>query len=257
MIDVDGIVTAMLNSDEEVIRVLGNQPNNNEITNLVREKIAKLSKPEQEKIAKRLEDILYHCYFHPTDELKSLSDQKLFYLKENLIYYIGRISKPNIQLLKDIYKSENDKHLQLNITFSSLITGDEEIETDFISKIEPGNDYDSLIRSWTMAFFANADEPYSYIDTGKDDWSLAKKARLKRLAIHDKNHPKFNKAKAFRWLDFIVIYLFLENRGPDAMTADDYHIISDADIDLEGYSSNKIEQLHKLKSKIEEMNPYK
>ena len=83
MIDVDGIVTAMLNSDEEVIRVLGNQPNNNEITDLVREKIAKLSKPEQEKIAKRLEDILYHCYFHPADVLKSLSDQKMFYLKEN------------------------------------------------------------------------------------------------------------------------------------------------------------------------------
>lgn len=62
MIDVDGIVTAMLNSDEEVIRVLGNQHNNNEITDLVREKIAKLPKPEQKKIGRYFISLLFSSY---------------------------------------------------------------------------------------------------------------------------------------------------------------------------------------------------
>lgn len=85
---------------------------------------------------------------------------------------------------------------------------------------------------------------------------FSKKARLKRLAINDNNHPKFNKAKAFRWLDLVVINLFLENRGNDAMSSDDYKIISDTNVALEGYSKNKVKQLKLLKTKINHHNPY-
>lgn len=256
MTDVNLLVNAMLTNSDEVIMLLGNKANNNEITDAVRDSIRSLSSEDQMIITKRLEQILYDCYFDMSSELEKLSTRELFYLKESLIYYIGRISKPDIALLKKIYSIEEDKHLLLNITFSSLITGDEEIETDFISRISPGNDYDKLIRSWTMAFFANSDDPYSYIDTGKDDWSLAKQARLKRLAINDKNSPKFSKAKAFRWLDLVVIDLFLENRGNDAMSSDDYKIISDTNVELEGYSKNKVKQLKLLKNKIKHHNPY-
>ena len=253
---VESLVQAMLKSDNETILMLGNQANSNEITDKVRDYIACLSKEEQEIISKRLEKILNHCYFQVTPAFEKLSKQELFYLKESLIYYIGRISKPDITLLKKIYSVEENKHLLLNIAFSSLITGDEEIEADFISRIVPGNDYDNLIRSWTMAFFANSDDPYSYVDTGEDDWSLAKEARLKRLAINDDNHPKFNKAKAFRWLDLTVIDLFLENRGAYAMSSDDYKIVEGTKVDLEGYSDTKIKKMTLLKSKIIDNNPY-
>ncbi len=253
--DINKLVEAMLTSDEKTISMLGNQANSNEITDLVRAKISSLSLEEQMVIAERLEQILETCYFD--DGADKLSSQELFYLKESLIYYIGRISIPNIDLLKRIYAVEEDKHLLLNIAFSSLVTGDEEIEADFISRIKPGNEYDNLIRSWTMAFFANAEDPYSYVDTGEDDWSLAKQARLKRLAINDSNNSKFAKAKAFRWLDLAVIDLFLENRGAFAMTGDDYEIVSDTDVNLDGYSDNKVKQLTLLKSKINDMNPYK
>ena len=253
--DINKLVDAMLTSDEKTISMLGNQANSNEITDLVRAKISSLSLEEQMVIAERLEQILKACYFD--DSVDRLSSQELFYLKESLIYYIGRISMPNIDLLKRIYAVEEDKHLLLNIAFSSLVTGDEEIEADFISRIKPGNEYDNLIRSWTMAFFANAEDPYSYVDTGEDDWSLAKQARLKRLAINDPNNSKFAKAKAFRWLDLAVIDLFLENRGAFAMTGDDYEIVSGTNVNLDGYSDNKVKQLTLLKSKINDMNPYK
>lgn len=254
--DINQLVEAMLTSNERTIAMLGNQANNNEITDLVRGKISTLPIEDQIIIAKRLEQILEDCYFDVTPDLDKLSDEELFYLKESLIYYIGRISVPNTDLLKRIYAVEKNKYLLLNITFSSLSTGDEEIEANFISRIKPGNEYDNLIRSWTMAFFANSEDPYSYVDTGKDDWSLAKMARLKRLSVNDPNHPKFAKAKAFRWLDLVVIDLFLENRGARAMSNDDYKVISETDVILDGYSSNKIKQLTLLKSKITHMNPY-
>lgn len=256
MSDIKLLVNAMLTDSDKLIMLLEKKTNNNEITDAVRDSIDSLDVAEQEKIAKNLERILYDCYFDTPPNLEKLSASELFYLKENLIYYIGRISKPNITLLKKIYSIEKDKHLLLNIAFSSLITGDEEIETDFISRIIPGNDFDILIRSWAMAFFTNADNPYSYIDTGKEDWSLVKQARLKRLAINDKNNSKFTKAKAFRWLDLIVIDLFLENRGPKAMSSDEYKIISDTKVDLDGYSKNKVKQLSLLKTKINRYNPY-
>lgn len=254
--NISELVDAMLTSNEQTIKMLKDQANSNEITDLVRAKISSLSLEEQAIIAKRLEQILEDCYFNITSDFDKLSNEELFYLKESLIYYIGRISTPNLDLLKRVYKVEENKHILLNIAFSSLCTGDEEIETNFISRIKPGNEYDNLIRSWTMAFFANSSEPYSYIDTGKDDWSLAKAARLKRLAINDPSHPKFAKAKAFRWFDLVVIDLFLENRGAFAMSDDDYKIISDTDIMLDGYSKNKVKQLTLLKSKITHMNPY-
>ena len=125
MTDVNLLVNAMLTNSDEVIMLLGNKANNNEITDAVRDSIRSLSSEDQKIITKRLEKILYDCYFDMSSELEKLSTRELFYLKESLIYYIGRISKPDIALLKKIYSIEEDKHLLLNITFSSLITGDD------------------------------------------------------------------------------------------------------------------------------------
>ena len=64
--------------------MLGNQANNNEITDLVRGKISTLPIEDQIIIAKRLEQILEDCYFDVTPDLDKLSDEELFYLKESL-----------------------------------------------------------------------------------------------------------------------------------------------------------------------------
>ena len=177
--DTELLVNAMLTNDNDMISLFAKRNNGNEITDSVREKISMLSSENQKKISERLEKVLNDCYFNGSEELNRLSEKERFYLKENLIYYLGRISNPDLSLLKKIYSVEKNKHLLLNVAFTSLATGDEEIESDFISRIFPGNEYDNLIRSWTLAFFANAENPYSYIDDGNDDWSIAKNARLK------------------------------------------------------------------------------
>lgn len=83
MYTVESLVQAMLKSDNQTILMLGNQANNNEITDRVRDFIACLSKEERVVISQRLEKILSNCYFHITPALEKLSKQELFYLKES------------------------------------------------------------------------------------------------------------------------------------------------------------------------------
>lgn len=251
------IVHNMLEDDYKTVNSLVKITSGNEITDQIRTQISFLEGSKIQIINKRLEKILASCYFTNDLNLRNFTREEIFLLKENLIYYLGRITTtPNLELLKRIYYLEENNHLKLNITFATLPTGDEEIEKDFIKQIEPGNELDLLIRSWTLAFYTNSKTPYEYIDK-KDDWTPVKKARLKRLAINDESSLKFSKAKAYRYLDLLIIYLFLINRGFTTMTKEDYQIIENLKVDFKDYSKEKINSLRLLKNKIITKNPYK
>ncbi len=232
-------------------------PNTDSVTNSVRKKLNSLSKNEILEIQDFLYLLLNACYkgklFNSNNlpNFLTFDTQKIFLLKENIIYYLGRLSvPPNIQILKSAYYLDEDLHIKLNITFSSLITFDETIEKDFISKFKPGNNYDLLLRSWTMAFFANSSNPYDYKDIHNDDWSLAKKPRINRLAINSSNNPKYLKAMSFRSLDLLVLYLFLESRPKDSLSLEELDIVKNSFIDFSKFSKEKKIFLKSLKEKI-------
>lgn len=232
---------------------------NDSITNEVREYLDSLDNEEILKIKDFLNHLLNVCYdgelfdevAKETDkEILSLSSDELFLFKETVIYFIGRIKVlPDMEVLKKAYFLENNKHVKLNLAFTSLMTFDEEIELDFANLFEPGNEYDVMLRSWTMAFFANSDSPYDYVDTGVDDWNKAKMPRINRLSINDKNNPKYKKAMAFRLFDLLVLYIFLESRN-ETLSDDEKAVVQKADINFEKYSDEKIALLNDLKQKI-------
>lgn len=232
-------------------------PNSDKITNAVRKQLNNLSTNDLKSIQLFLYDIFNSCYngnlFNTTTciKLPKLTSSTLFLLKENIIYYLGRLPiLPDIDILEKAYKLDKDLHIKLNITFSSLATFDERIEKDFINKVSPGNSYDLLIRSWTLAFFSNSKTPYSYQDIHNDDWSKAKVPRLKRLAINSEANSKFLKAMSFRSLDLLVLYLFLENRKNDILTKEESDIVSNAFIEYPKFSKTKIQFLKSLKEKL-------
>lgn len=232
-------------------------PNSDEITNTVRKQLNNLSTNELKSIQLFLYDIFNSCYnenlFNTNTciKLPKLTSSTLFLLKENIIYYLGRLPLlPDINILEKAYKLDKDLHIKLNITFSSLSTFDERIERDFISKVSPGNSYDLLIRSWTLAFFSNCKTPYNFQDIHNNDWSKAKAPRLKRLAINSTDNPKFLKAMSFRALDLLVLYLFLENRKTDVLTKEESDIVSSAFIEYPKFSKIKIQFLKSLKEKL-------
>ena len=234
---------------------------NNEITNQVREYLDTLTEKELIEIQEYLNNLLNLCYDGKLlnipikeEELKmiqDLSEKDKFLLKETIIYFSGRLPiKTNLDILKKAYYLDDNKYIKLNITFTSLSTFDEEIENDFTSKLTPGSEYDDMLRSWTMAFFKNIDNPYMYKDQNTDDWTIAKKPRINRLNVNDENNKKYKKAMSFRLLDLIVLYLFLENRKTDTLSENEKDIIKKALIDYPLFSEQKKAKMESYKEKI-------
>ena len=136
--------------------------------------------------------------------INNLSQKELFLLKQFALYFYGRLSiGPNFDLLKMIYKLDNNKFIHLNIVYATLLSFD-----DFSNKLLTNPEYDLMIRSWSLAFFRKASNPYEYIDNVEEDWEEARTPRIKRLSINDEENSKYKKAMAYKLLDLCVIYLF-------------------------------------------------
>ena len=234
---------------------------NDEITNGVRDRLKEFSNDEIISIKALLERILNYCYNcklfdMETEEadaslINTLSEKELFLLKQFALYFYGRLSiGPNLDLLKKIYKLDNDKFIHLNIVYATLLSFDEEIEMDFANKLLTNPEYDLMIRSWSLAFFRKASNPYEYIDNVEVDWEEARTPRIKRLSINDEENSKYKKAMAYKLLDLCVIYLFKKSRSIDYMTTEDKEIIKNTNIDYEQFSETKKNMMTNLIEKI-------
>ena len=249
------LVDALLHERVTVIQLLNNE-NTNDITDSVREETSELNKQEQEKISFVLNELLLQFYenshdskFHKT--IKNLDEDSKFLIKENLIYYIGRLGNDDSkEIVSKCYHLETNHLHKMNVAFSACLLGNQEIELDFISKITPGSKYDLIIRSWTMAFFKNVENPYKYVDHAEDDWSAAKKPRIIRLQINEINHKKYNKAMAFRLFDLTVLYNFCKNRSFHDLTDEEYEIIERCISKSPIVSLEKEEKIEEMKRKI-------
>ncbi len=232
---------------------------NDEITNAVRAELDKLELAEIEKINKFLTHLLNVCYHYKLYEeedndvelIDKLSLNDLFLYKETVIYFLGRLSiKPDIEIIKKAYYLEDNKYIKLNLVFTSLCTYDEEIELDFVRLCIDNNEYDLMLRSWTMAYFKLEKNPYDYIDTKDSDFEEAKLPRIKRLAINDESNKKYEKAMSFRLMDLLVIFLFIRNRDKKYLTNEELDIIKNTNIEFSRYSNTKKELMTYLQSKI-------
>lgn len=256
----ENISKAMINTSIEDAVKSFIVEHDDELTNKVREDLDSLSEEELNKIKTFLSHLLnvtydYKLYEEEKDSedglIKNLSENELFLFKETIIYFLGRlkVSTP-LDVLKKAYELDDNKYIKLNLMFASLSSFDETIEMDFVSKIKPGNEYDEMIRSWTMAFFTHAKDPYNHKDLETDDWTPAKNPRIKRLNINDETNPKFKKAMSFRLMDFLVIYLFLENRKVSDLTDEEKEIIKNAFIEYKEFSNEKIEKIKDYQKSI-------
>ena len=234
---------------------------NNNLTDKVRENLALLSEKEFLEIKDFLNKLLNLLYkgqlyemnidSNESDIIEKLTEQEKFKLKETVIYFMGRIPvKVDLDILKKAYYLENNKYVKMNIAFSTFQMFDEEIELDFIEKLTTNDEYNEMIRSWTMAFFKNEINPYDYKDKSEDDWTPAKTPRINRLKINEKENPKFKKAMAYRLVDLVIMYLFIENRGKSSLTNEEKEIIRNAIVDFEHYSENKKQIINDFKKKL-------
>ena len=234
---------------------------NDNITNKVREKLESLTEQELIEIKEflnKLLNLLYNGQLYEmnidTNEMSiinNLTEEEKFKIKTIALYFIGRLPvKADLDILKKAYYLDNNKYIKMDIAYSTFQMFDEEIELDFIEKLTTNDEYNEMIRSWTMAFFKNEINPYDYKDKSEDDWTPAKTPRINRLKINEKENPKFKKAMAYRLVDLVIMYLFIENRGKSFLSSEEKEIVKNANIEYELYSENKKKIINEFKKRI-------
>lgn len=235
--------------------------NNDNITNEVRKYLDSLPEEELISIQNYLKNLLNYCYngtLFPAEinqedqnKINNLSKNEKFLLKESVIYFYGRLLiSSDISILQKAYEIDEDKYIKLNIAFSSLESFNEKIELDFVDKLLSSPEYNQMIRSWAIAYYNALQDPYEYVDKETSDWTLVKIRRFERLSIDDESNPKFKKAIAFRLLDLVVIYLFINSRKENILSDSEKAIIKNARIDYDVYSETKKEKLAEVKKLI-------
>ena len=220
------IINSIINNEEVALDYLA-RPNNNENTDLLKQEIKLLDNKNKQILVNNLENIIKDILMKEdkNEKIKELPKDKKFFIMENAIYYIGRSEvTPNIELLKNIYYITDNFYIK--------------------------EKYQEKLRSWTMAFFYCKENPYNYVDNGKDDWELAKNARINRLKINDEKDSRIEKAKSFRLMDLLVLYLFKKSRGNQILNDREIEIIKNSKIAWKEYSKEKEKLIIELKGKL-------
>lgn len=260
---IEDIIKSLINSDIKLSLNSFIIEQNDEITNSVRKRLDELSIDEIKKVSEFLSHLLNMCYNgklykddnYDLELIDSLDSKDLFLYKETVIYLLGRLAvKPNIELIKKAYYLEDNKYVKLNLVFTSLCTFDEEIELDFVKLCIDNDEYDLMLRSWTMAYFKLVDNPYDYVDSKNSNFEEAKLPRIKRLAILEETNEKYEKAMSFRLMDLLVLFLFVRSRNSKVLTEQDIEVIKNTNIEFNRYSTNKKELMYDLQEKIIDMN---
>lgn len=258
----ESVFAAFQQGGAAVVRVL-RQTLRNDITDYVRGAISTIM---DESELYRLQENLMEIYLYTIrpdgtslddetrDLLDHLSKERLFSLKNELIYFVTRLpmlSEDIPAFVRRAYECEQEPYLKLDLAYGAALTGASEIALEYARSLIPGSEADLVHRSWTIAYFGDVSgKPHQYKDVEKAPWTKARKARLDRF--------KSTKQKAvrFRILDFPILYCFYENRGWIDLNHEDLEIIRAADIDREEYSKEEKaylrEQKEKLVSKYEE-----
>lgn len=252
----DSIFEALKIGDVALIEAL-RYPLRNDVTDFVRSAITTIK--HNNEIKKMQENLMltYLQIINPeendlSDEAKkllsTLSEETIFYLKNEVIYLITRLPFPP-DFIKDFvrlaYVCEKDPYMKLDIAYGAALTGPSCITLEYAKSLQPGEEADLVNRSWTVAYFGDVQEnPYYYRDIYGCPWTKARNARLNRF-----QSSKY-KAIRFRILDFPLMYCFYVSRNWRDVNNEDLSIIEKTQIDCKEYSEEEIEFLKEQKEKL-------
>lgn len=252
----DKIFHSILQGGEAIIKEL-RIPLRNDVTDFVRSAISTITEEKKlMEIQKHMADI-YRQIVEPNEKIlngatrnmiASLTRDEQFYLKNELIYLLTRISdKAGIaaRLLELADKVETDSFMRLDLAYGAVLTELSGIALDYARTLVPGSDSDLVNRSWTMAYFGDVlANPYHYRDDKKDSWEKSRKVRLNRF------QSKERKAIRFRILDIPLMYCFYASRDWVDVNQEDLQIIRQVDVDCSEYTEEEKLFLKEQKKKL-------
>lgn len=219
-----------------------------EINRFVREAINLLDDNDKENLVELLSN-RYMKYFKGEDTNIQKSKQESvdeLRTREQILYYIGRIPCSTIpETLKTAYYNERHRILVRIAALGSILHGDEEIESDYISKLIPNSECDIENRSIQLVYFGDAHgDFYTFRDNGRYTWDRTRDATLRRILSNNIRDQRL------RWWDLRTFKLFtLSRQKPCKFDTEAIEAIRGVTVDSSS-SNNRIQQ---IKKEIEEL----
>lgn len=166
--------------------------------------------------------------------------EEVFRLREQILYYVGRLPAPDApRLIRFACVNESTALLRRVATISAMLHGDEEIEADFLAKLQPGSPDDLLNRTVQLVYYGDASaDVHRWHDDGYCPWAKTRKSiyhRLRGISPRDLR---------LRWWDLRTLRLFYLSRGwRDPISADEAGVLKTAAVAGDGTSSRRSELL--------------
>jgi len=187
-------------------------------------------------------------------KIRNLSEEKIRTIKNQIIYFISRISNIDNNLLsigneviKEIYEKEQDKYNKRSAAIGATILGNSEIEMQYAHKLLEDEESNLRDRSFTLVYYQDVKDknPFVYIDDGISRWDNSRNIRLGRLSSNSE------KSLRLRTFDLITIYNFTLSRlNSFTPTQNELEIVRNCETNIVSYCDEKKALLGKVKEDL-------
>ena len=219
-----------------------------DVTNFIGDKFDHLT--ESEKTA------LYNKMKYAYSNIR-WSDSTLS-VHEQIVYFVTRLGiDVSDFLLRVINNKRQSNHpiMRLTLAYGCVLSEHEEVRNfalEYAQSIANESIDACVNRGWTVVYFGdvNDKDPYTYLDDEKRSWVKARDARIKRFT---KKQPR-KKDVRFWLFDIPLFYSFLNNRGWNELSEDEYRILESLSFTNEYFNDTEIEFLSNAHRKL--LNEY-
>lgn len=215
-----------------------------DVTNFIGDKFTHMTVSEKNVLYQNMK----YAYDHIPYSNSTLS------VHEQIIYFVTRLDIDVSDFLLRVINNKtqsNNSIMRLTLAYGCVLSENDKVR-DFAIKFARSIENESIDacvnRGWTVCYFGDVNDrnPYTYLDDEQRSWTKARNARIKRFT---KKQPR-KKDVRFWLFDIPLFYSFLNSRGWNDISEDEYKVLKNISISSEYFNKSEIEFLSKALEKL-------
>lgn len=241
---------------------------NNEVNKFIREALISFTKNEIQKIYSNFVNLYCELVTNSAQENKKIklillndqepladlnyiftpnNDEGIFLIREQILYYIGRLPLPNMpKILSFSYIIETHWLMKRTIILGAILFNNEKLELEYIESLTAGSESDLMNRSVQLVYFGDIDgNIHTFRDNGNTAWDNTKREIFNRLKKDS------NRDLRLRLWDLRTLYLFYSSRNwNDTISKEELEIVKLCGTMHSSYSPKKIKLIESEKANL-------
>ena len=215
-----------------------------DVTNFIGDRFSHMTESEKTVLYNNLK----YAYFHIAWSNATLN------VHEQIVYFVTRlgidVSGFLLRVINNKRQSANPI-MRLTLAYGCVLSENKKVRDfaiEYARSIANESMDASINRGWTVIYFGDVldRDPYSYLDDEQRSWNKAREARIKRFT---KKQPR-KKDVRFWLFDIPLFYSFLNNRGWNDISKDEYEILKRLSFSREYFNDAEIDFLSRQHQKL-------